>query len=196
MKRLVVATRNRGKLAEIASRLAELGFAALDLDAVLPGLEIPEDADSFAGNALEKARSVSAASGLPTLADDSGLEVDALGGAPGVRSARYGGAGLSDAERCALLLEALSRVPGAGRTARFRAALAYVSPRGTERVFHGVLEGSIAGKASGEHGFGYDSIFVPNGCDRTLAELGPAVKERISHRALALAAFVAWLSKG
>jgi XTP/dITP diphosphohydrolase len=129
------------------------------------------------------------ASGLPTLADDSGLEVDALSGAPGVRSARYAGPGAGDADRYQKLLDALAKVPEGRRTARFRCVVALARPDGTVRTGEGRCEGQIGWAPRGEHGFGYDPVFIVDGFDgQTMAELAPEVKNRVSHRARAVQA--------
>jgi XTP/dITP diphosphohydrolase len=155
--RLVIATKNAGKVAELRELLGALGFDVVSLCDLRGAPEIVEDADSFSGNALKKALAVAAAYRCASLADDSGLEVDALGGAPGVKSARYGGEGLSDAERSSLLLEALRDVPAPARTARFRCALAFVEPGAEARTFEGVFPGRISSAPPGRHGFGTTS---------------------------------------
>ena len=189
--RLVLATRNAGKVAELAARLADLDVdlvSAADLDAP----EVEEDADTLAGNAETKARSLFAHAGLPALADDTGLEVDALGGAPGVRSARFAGEDADDDANRRKLLADLAGAPS--RTARFRTVLAYVDGDGL-RTFDGVCEGLIATEEAGTAGFGYDSVFRPAlGDGRTFAQMTAAEKNRISHRGRALDAFVRWLS--
>ena len=191
--RLVIATKNAGKVAELREALADLGFDVVSLLDLPSTKEIDEDAESFAGNATKKATEISLAFSLATLADDSGLEVDALGGAPGVHSARYGGPGLDDAARNRLLLEALRDVPASARGARFRCAIAYAAPGETPRLFEGVFPGRIAFTPRGRHGFGYDPIFTPEGYEISLAEIPPAEKLRVSHRARALAAFAHWV---
>jgi XTP/dITP diphosphohydrolase len=191
--RLVIATKNAGKVAEVRDLLEALGFDVVSLRDLPDPPEIVEDADSFVGNASKKALAVAAAYGCAALADDSGLEVDALGGAPGVLSARYGGDGLSDPARNLLLLEALAGVPTPARTARFRCALAFAAPGVAPEVFEGIFHGRIALAPSGTNGFGYDPIFLPDGYDVTLAEIPPAEKRRVSHRAQALAAFSRWV---
>jgi XTP/dITP diphosphohydrolase len=138
-------------------------------------------------NALGKARAAARLSGAVALADDSGLEVDALGGRPGVSSARYGGAGLSDADRCAALLAELSAVASERRTARFRCVVALVSSDGSEEVVEGVVEGRITDAPRGAGGFGYDPVFCYPPLGRTFAELDPALKNGVSHRGKALA---------
>lgn len=189
--RLVLATRNRGKVAELARRLAPLGVA-LDAAADLPGApHVDEDADTLRGNAEKKARTLAAHVGRPALADDTGLEVDALGGAPGVHSARFAGPEADDAANRARLLRDLDGAPT--RTARFRTVLAYADGD-TVRFFDGVCEGTITDAERGTGGFGYDALFVPTeGDGRTFAVMTADEKNRISHRGRALDAFVAWL---
>jgi XTP/dITP diphosphohydrolase len=189
---LIVATKNKGKSAEIKRRLLAL-FEIIDLNCLDRSIDIVEDADTFEGNALKKAETVAKETSLHCLSDDSGLEVDALNGRPGVHSARYGGEGLDDAGRCALLLKEMSGVPLEKRTARFRTVLVFIEPKGEPLLFKGSLEGRIAFEADGRHGFGYDPIFIPSGHDRTIAALGPDIKNRISHRAEALFAFENYL---
>jgi XTP/dITP diphosphohydrolase len=152
-------------------------------------LTVEEDAPTFAGNAEKKARAALARSGLPSLADDSGLEVDALDGAPGVLSARYAGAGHDDAANNAKLLDALAGVPDERRTARFRCALVFVDSDGTRLLAEGACEGRIGHVGRGTGGFGYDPLFLlaEDAAGRTMAELAPEEKNRISHRARALA---------
>jgi XTP/dITP diphosphohydrolase len=194
MKRLIVATENAGKVAEIRFRLAALDF---DISSLVDGavdVSIVEDADTFVGNAIKKAVTTAEAANCPALADDSGLEVDALGGRPGVYSARYGGDGLDDKGRYELLLEELAEVPEDKRTARFQATLAFVEPGKEPQIFNGTVEGKIAFSPAGTNGFGYDPIFIPDGYDVSIASLTPEVKNRISHRGKALDGFVAWLT--
>ena len=154
--KIVLGTRNKGKIREIEHILADVDVDLHRLEAFPPFPEPPEDGDTFLENAMAKAKAASAATGLPALADDSGLEVDALGGAPGVLSARYGGAGLSDGERSRMLLEALARVPQEQRGAHFRCVMVlYPAPPGGKRkalVTEGLLYGEIAVEPSGENG--------------------------------------------
>ena len=186
--RLVLATFNPDKARELTALLGDLPFEAVGLS-VIPGATLPpEGEESYRANALTKARIAVRASGAFALADDSGIEVDALGGGPGVRSARYGGPDLSDAGRCARLLAELKGVPSQRRTARFRCVVALASPGGREEVVEGVAEGLIADAPRGGGGFGYDPVFFYPPLDRTFAELEPAVKNRVSHRARAIAA--------
>lgn len=184
---LVIATGNPGKYAEIAALLDGMGVHPLPLDRVGPVEVPPEGGDSFQENARAKAVAVAAATGQWTLADDSGLEVDALKGAPGVLSARYGGPGASDDDRNRLVLLRLRGIPPERRTARFRCVVALANPAGLVHIVEGRCEGRIASAARGQQGFGYDSIFeIPDlGC--TLAEVELAVKNRLSHRAAAMA---------
>jgi XTP/dITP diphosphohydrolase len=185
---LVIATGNRGKFNEIAALLEDLKVRILPLDRVGPVVVPPESGDSFQENARLKAVTVARATGYLSLADDSGLEVDALGGAPGVLSARFGGTDLTDADRCRLLLDKLIGVPPERRTARFRCAVAVAEPGGAVHVTAGTCEGRIATSPQGSHGFGYDPIFEVPALGRTLAEVGPDVKNRLSHRAQAVRA--------
>ena len=187
-RRLVVATLNRGKLRELATLLAGVPFE-LVLLADVAGASLPEETgETYAENALIKARAAVRATGLTSLADDSGLEVDALGGAPGVRSARYGGPGLDDAGRTARLLEALRDVPDERRTARFRCVIALVTLEGEERVVDGTAEGVIARAPRGANGFGYDPVFFYPPLGRTFAELDADDKNRVDHRGAAVRA--------
>jgi XTP/dITP diphosphohydrolase len=189
--RLVFATRNRGKVVELRALLADLGIDVLSLDDLtVPVPDVVEDGDTFAANAAKKALAVSRATGLPALADDSGLEVDALGGAPGVRSARYAGEGAGDAANNARLLDALAGVPPERRTARFRSCLALADTAGSlgERVLtaEGACEGRILDRPRGTGGFGYDPLFYVPELDATFAELGVGTKNDHSHRARAM----------
>ena len=184
--KLLIATRNPGKLREYKELLQDLPFALTYLPEEGIDLEVAETGQSFAENARLKARAYARASGLPTLADDSGLEVDALGGAPGVRTARYAGSGASDEERYRLLLKNMEGVPWERRTARFRCALALATPEGEVHLTEGVKEGIIACEARGEHGFGYDPVFYLPEYGKTMAELPLEEKNRLSHRAQAV----------
>lgn len=186
-RRIVVATGNRHKLGEIRAILGPL--ADLELVAMTE-LDVPspvEDGETFEDNALIKARACTEATGLPALADDSGLEVDALDGDPGVRSARYAGEPSDDGANNRKLLAELAGLPPAQRTARFVAAAAFVTPEGAEVVRRGTMEGRLTDEPRGDRGFGYDPLFVadatPDG--RTNGELTPAEKDAISHRGAA-----------
>jgi XTP/dITP diphosphohydrolase len=182
---LVLATLNRSKGRELASLLEGIPYD-VRLLADTPGARLPEETeDTYRGNALLKARAAVRLTGQTALADDSGLEVDGLGGEPGVRSARFGGAGLDDAARTALLLKTLSERPGAPRSARFRCVIAIVDTAGRERVVDGAVEGVIAAAPRGSGGFGYDPVFVYPPLGRTFGELTDEEKAHISHRAIA-----------
>ncbi len=183
--KLLVATRNRHKLEEIRQIFALPGLDLLAADEVsgLPE-DVVEDADTFEGNALKKARELCAASGFWTLADDSGLEVVALQNAPGVYSARYAGEPCSYPANNAKLLRELENV--SDRRARFRCALALCAPDGRDWTVDGCCHGRIMRELRGANGFGYDPLFVPDGFDMTFAELDAATKNRISHRGNAL----------
>jgi XTP/dITP diphosphohydrolase len=187
MRPLVFATRNRGKLVELRELLPGIEVRSLD-DVHVP--EVIEDADTFVGNASKKAREVSAATGLPALADDSGLEVDALGGAPGVYSARYAGEPHDDAKNNAKLLAALAGVPADRRTARFRSVLALADVTGALAgqviTADGSCEGMILDAPRGTGGFGYDPLFYSPELGMTFAEAGVGSKNDLSHRARAM----------
>jgi XTP/dITP diphosphohydrolase len=220
---LVFATRNRGKLAELRALVPGVDVLSIDEAEARLGRAIPEvveDADTFAGNAIKKAREVAAATGLPALADDSGLEVDALAGAPGVYSARYagpdaggaahergpagpsyGGSGFAvagDAANNARLLAALAGVPPERRTARFRCVLALADPAGPlgDGVItaEGIAEGVVLDAPRGTGGFGYDPLFLFPPLGQTFAELGVGTKNGLSHRARAMAALAPQLT--
>lgn len=188
--KLLVATRNPGKLREIRAifRLPGVELTGADECPGLPA-EIDENAPTFEGNALAKARACCAATGLWTLADDSGLEVTALGGAPGVRSARYAGTPCDHAANNRRLLRELAGTPD--RRARFRCVLALCAPDGRHWLAEGRCEGTIAETPQGDGGFGYDPLFIPEGCRRTFAAMAPEEKNRLSHRSRALAAAAA-----
>ena len=187
MTPLLIATWNKGKRRELQQLLSDLPFALMGLDDI-PGLEpVLETGGTFVENASLKASGYAKQSGLLTLADDSGLEVDALKGAPGVLSARYAGEGASDRQRVEKLLADLSNVEASGRTARFVSAVATAISNGSiSNISVGICEGRIAFEPQGTGGFGYDSIFIPAGSEMTFAELPPEIKNQISHRHSAL----------
>jgi XTP/dITP diphosphohydrolase len=185
--RLVLATRNPHKLREILRICADWPVEWLTHDD-LGWPDVEETGRTYLQNAVMKARSVAAATGQPALADDSGIEVDALGGAPGPRSARYSGEGATDQENLRALLRAVAGVPRGGRTARYRAVAAIAWPDDRELHAEGTCEGLLRTEAQGTGGFGYDPVFEPLGWDRTMAELTPEEKDRISHRGAALRA--------
>ncbi len=196
MKRFIAATKNRGKLREIEEILAGLPFEVISMEQAGIGLEIEESGSTFEENALIKARAVSKISGGIVMADDSGLAVDYLGGAPGIYSARFAGEGATDEERNGKLLKLLEDVPYEKRTARFVCAVAVVFPDGKHFTVRGTCEGYIADKPSGVNGFGYDPLFYIPGQGRTAAELDTDVKNAISHRGKALRLMVEELRKG
>ena len=184
--KLLIATNNPGKIREYQELLADLSLELTSPAQEGLDIEVAETGESFAENARLKAIAYAKASGLLTLADDSGLEVDALGGEPGVRSARYAGEGASDEERYQLLLEKLKDVPWEERTARFRCVIAVATPGREVYTAEGSCEGIIAFEPEGEHGFGYDPVFYLPEYGKTMAELPPRVKNKISHRARAV----------
>jgi len=193
--RLVLATTNAGKIAEISEELAPHGIEVLGLSALGPVEPVEETGSTFEENASLKAEAYSRSTDLPVLADDSGIEVDALNGAPGVHSARYGGATLDDEGRNQLLLEELRNVPQERRTARFRCVLALARRGRTFARFEGVVEGRIAEAPRGANGFGYDPIFFYEPLARTFGEVPRSEKQKHSHRGKAVRALVASLKE-
>ena len=193
--KIVLASGNPGKAREVRAALLGMGVELLLPHEAGFRFDVEETGSTYAENALIKARAACEASRLPALADDSGVEVDALPGELGVRSARFGGNGLDDSGRNALLLEKMREVPEAERGARYACVLAYVKPDGWFGFFEGVLGGRILRAPRGEGGFGYDPLmYLPeHGC--AVSELPLDLKNRISHRGLALAEFRAWLAR-
>jgi XTP/dITP diphosphohydrolase len=188
---LVLATRNPHKVREVARMLLpwQISVEPLPADVELP----PEDAETFDGNALPKARTAARALGRPAIGDDSGIEADALGGAPGVRSARYAGEHASDQEN----LDKLLREAPAGSGLRYVCVVAYADPSGAERLFYGECRGHVASDPRGDGGFGYDPAFLPDQePGRTMAELSDEEKDAISHRGRAVRAFAEWFANG
>lgn len=193
--RVVLASHNVGKLREL-QRILAAAVPGLAEEAVVSsaGIDLPdvvEDQVTFEGNALLKARAAAAATGLPAVADDSGLAVDVLGGAPGILSARWSGRHGDDAANNALLLAQLADIPERHRGARFVCAAAWAAPDGQEIVERGEMPGRLLTAPRGEGGFGYDPLFLPDGQSRTSAELDPAEKDAISHRGRAFRALAA-----
>lgn len=184
MRKLLIATNNRGKLAEYLELLKDLPFELTWPEKEGLKLKVEEKTGSYRENAIAKAVTWAKATGLITLADDSGLEVDALGGAPGPVSARYGGLE-TDRERYELLLKKMEGIPWPQRTARFRCVIAIAYPDGEVHTFEGVMEGLIALEPKGEHGFGYDPVFFLPELGKTVAQLTLEEKNRLSHRAQA-----------
>jgi XTP/dITP diphosphohydrolase len=188
--KVLLATRNAGKLAELRRMLADAPFEVLGLADVPEFPEAPETGATFAENALAKARDAAAATGLPSVADDSGLAVEALNGMPGVLSARWCGRHGDDLANLELLLGQLADVPDERRRGAFVCAAALVVPGGPETVVHGEWPGRIVRAPRGTGGFGYDPIFVPDGEERTSAELSPEEKDAASHRGRAMRALL------
>lgn len=180
---IVIASKNAGKIAEFQRILSEVGISVIT-DIEFPDVE--ETGSTFEENAILKARAVSRFTNLPALADDSGLAVEALNGAPGIFSARYSGRHGNDAANISRLLEDLNGVLDENRRAKFVAVLALVTPDGKELLVRGELEGKIRNQPTGTNGFGYDPIFEPENSNRTLGELSPSEKDAISHRSKAL----------
>ena len=193
-QRLLVASFNPGKARELAQLVAGCGFTTVTLTEAGVNEPYDETGSTYEENALGKARHYATLSGLIAVADDSGIEVDALGGTPGPSSARYGAAGLDDAGRCRLLLSEIDGVPAPQRTARYVAVAVIARPDGGARSFRGVCEGRITTAMRGSGGFGYDPIFFYPPFDATLAEVTAARKHGISHRGAALAALARFLS--
>lgn len=185
---VLLATRNAHKVREFARLMAPVAVDPLPEEVVLP----PEDGDTFAANALGKARAAAAATGRPAIADDSGIEAAALGGAPGIYSARYAGPAATDAENLAKLL----REAPAGSALTYVCAIAHVDPvTGAEHVVHGRCTGTVAARPDGAEGFGYDPAFVPDeGDGRTMAQMTDAEKDAISHRGRACREMLSWLA--
>ena len=196
MRSLILGTRNPGKVKEIVEILGDAGWSFSSLREFVNVATAEENGDTYADNAIAKARYYAMATGLCALADDSGLEVAALGGAPGVFSACYAGAHASDADRCALLLSELIKVGDPNRRARFVAVVAIATPGGKVlNLSEGICEGTITHAPRGTGGFGYDPLFIPDGYDQTFAELPDTIKNQISHRARALLSTRTFLSE-
>ncbi len=185
MPRLLLATNNAGKVAELRRTLEGCGWELLTPADIGLQLEVEESGATYEENAIAKALQYTQASGLVALADDSGLEVDALGGRPGVQSARYAGANATDGDRVQKLLEELTNVPNEARTARFRAVIALARPDGHAETVEGAVEGRIAHAPRGDNGFGYDPAFLLPERGLTVAELPANEKDAVSHRGTA-----------
>jgi XTP/dITP diphosphohydrolase len=187
LKDVLLATRNRHKGEELAALLGDLAIRIRTLDEFPAAPDVEEDGATCEENAIKKATVIAQATGLPALADDTGLEVDALGGRPGVFAARYAGTHATYEDNCLKLLRELAGVPREKRTARFLTIAALALPDGTVQVAEGILDGLITDKPSGSSGFGYDPVFLVPRLGKTLAELPAEEKNRISHRAQAFA---------
>lgn len=185
IRELVLATRNRHKGEELAALLGDVGITIRTLDEFPDAPEVIEDGDTCEANAVKKARAIAEFTGLPAVADDTGLEVDALGGQPGVYAARYAGENATYEDNCRKLLRELVGVPREQRTARFLTVAAIALPSDGIRVTRGTLDGMIAEEATGTLGFGYDPVFLIPELGKTLAQLSPDQKNTISHRAKA-----------
>jgi XTP/dITP diphosphohydrolase len=195
MHGLVLATRNRHKGQELAALLSDLGIGIRTMDEFPQVPDVVEDGETCEANAIKKAKAVSQATGLFAVADDTGLEVDELGGRPGVYAARYAGEQASYEDNWRKLLRELSGVPRDRRTARFITVAAIASPSGNVQVAEGELQGMITEQPAGARGFGYDPVFFVPELGKTLAELSPQEKNRISHRAKAFAKVREMLSR-
>lgn len=185
IRELVLATRNRHKGEELAALLSDLGIMIRTLDEFPDAPDVVEDGDTCEANAIKKARAIAEFTGLPAVADDTGLEVDALGGRPGIYAARYAGEDATYEDNCRKLLRELMGVPREQRTARFLTVAAIALPSNGVRVAQGTLDGVIAEEASGTLGFGYDPVFLIPELGKTLAQLSADQKNTISHRAKA-----------
>jgi XTP/dITP diphosphohydrolase len=193
--RLAIATKNPHKLRELGRICRDWPVEWLTVENYPgPWPDVAEPHDTYLDNALEKARAIASTLGEPAIADDSGIEVDALDGAPGPRSARFAGEDASDAENLAKLIEVVAAIPPEARTARYRCVAAIAWPNGRTMHAEGTCEGSLVATPRGARGFGYDPIFVPQGERRTMAELGDEAKDRISHRGRAFRALAELLS--
>jgi XTP/dITP diphosphohydrolase len=187
LKTILLGSRNKGKLVELVTLLGDVSLELRSLNDFPEVGTAPENADTYADNAIQKARFYAAATGLTALADDSGLEVEALDGRPGVLSARYAGDNATDADRRSLLLNEIEAAQTSSRAARFVCAVAISTPEGAILgLFDGICGGQITQVERGTSGFGYDPIFIPNGYNQTFGELSEEIKNKISHRAKAL----------
>ena len=194
-KQLVIASRNQKKKNELQQILGDLDFELLSLDDLPPLPEVEEDGSTFAENAIKKAVTVARQTGMLTLADDSGLVVDALQGEPGVYSARYAGPGANDEKNNRKMLQALQNTPDEERTARFVCVIALALPDGRVETVEGTCDGRIDRYPRGSVGFGYDPLFVPDGYEESFAQLSPLIKNSISHRGKALALIKPFLQR-
>ena len=192
---LLVASRNPGKLEEMARLLGPAGWRVRPVEDEVPGFDVEETGETFEENSLLKARAAWEKTGGWVMADDSGLEVEELGNEPGVRSARYLRPDATFPERWEHILGKLADLPDDRRAARFRCVVSLVGPEGDEHRFDGTCPGTIAREARGSGGFGYDPVFVPGGYEQTFAEMEPALKDRLSHRGIAVRKAAAFLAE-
>lgn len=188
---IIVATKNKGKIKEIKKILGEHNVISQDEAGII--IDVEETGTTFAENAFLKAEAIYEIAGSAVIADDSGLEVDALGGAPGIYSARYGGEGLTDEDRVEKLLCEMEKVEDRG--AQFACAMALIMPTGEKHLFEGIVRGKLTHSVIGENGFGYDPIFIPDGYDTTFGILDSSIKNEISHRAKALKKLSEFINK-
>ncbi|MDP9329217.1 MAG: RdgB/HAM1 family non-canonical purine NTP pyrophosphatase [Actinomycetota bacterium] len=197
-ERIAIASRNTHKLRELERICADWPVGWITVETTDPDSfpEVDETGATYLENALLKARAIAAALGVASIADDSGIEVDALGGKPGVRSARYAGETATDEQNLVALIGAVRGVPGGGRTARYRCVAVIAFPDGGEMHAEGICEGTLIGKRRGAGGFGYDPIFVSAGWDETMSEITPEQKDRISHRGRAFRSLRQLLAEG
>lgn len=192
---IVLATRNRKKVEEISRIFSGADISFLTLDSFPECPDVKEDGQTFSENAVKKAVAVARRTGYPAVADDSGLEVDALGGAPGVFSARFAGEQATDQQNVNKLLSEMKKVELSNRKARFVCCIAFSFPDGTYHTFTGSVEGVIGKEQKGSNGFGYDPVFYPEGHDKTFAEMTDAQKDVLSHRGRALGKFFEFVQK-
>jgi XTP/dITP diphosphohydrolase len=190
---IVLATRNKKKVEELRRMFAAYKIRFLTLDSFPDCPDVEEDGKTFKANAVKKAVEISKCTGCPAIADDSGLEVRALGGAPGVFSARFAGEDADDEKNVEKLLKAMKTIKGEDRAARFVCCIAFALPDGKYKTFTGYARGSIAGKPKGFNGFGYDPVFYPSGYRRTFAEMTDREKDSLSHRGKAMEKLYAYL---
>ncbi len=195
MTRLLIASNNEGKVEEIRELFRGLNYNVVSMRDIGTNIHVEEDQPDFAGNSFKKAKEVSAKTGEIVLADDSGLEVEALHGQPGVYSARFAGETASDNDNNVKLLSLMKEIPERRRRARFRCVITIYRPDGTYLQTEGTCPGKIGFEPVGEGGFGYDPLFLPTGLNKSMAELTAEEKNKISHRAIAIKAMVELLSK-
>ncbi|WP_422123022.1 XTP/dITP diphosphatase [Planococcus sp. X10-3] len=186
MKEIIIATKNKGKAKDFEALLEPMGYKVLTLHDVAPHLDVEETGDTFEANAILKAETIAQELQATVIADDSGLEIDALDGEPGVYSARYSGEEKNDDSNIDKVLQKMVQVPAAEKTARFRCVLALASPGQETIIFEGTCEGLIADERKGDNGFGYDPIFYVPALEKTMAEMEPAEKAAVSHRGNAI----------
>ena len=186
MKEIIIATKNKGKAKDFEALLEPMGYRVLTLHDVAPHRDVEETGDTFEANAILKAEAIAQELQATVIADDSGLEIDALGGEPGVYSARYSGEERNDESNIDKVLQKMVQVPENARTARFRCVLAVATPGEETSIFEGTCEGLITDERKGDNGFGYDSVFYVPALEKTMAEMKPSEKASVSHRGNAI----------